>query len=260
LPAPHKPVLPLPRFKGSSKAGDYGDYVVEVDWVVGNIVKSLKEKGLYDNTLLIFTSDNGSFANMPMYGVTEFNHKVNKNLKGGKTDIWEGGHRVPFIATWPKAVKSHQVYRGAVSTTDVFATVADVLNVKYPDSAGEDSWSFLPALKGVSADKFKGQARIFHSINGTFAIRKGKWKLVTGKGSGGRGKGVKTSLPGQLYDLENDLEEKNNLFASYPEVVKNLAKELETIVKNGRTTPGKKQRNVGKVRCMSNGMKAYLAE
>ena len=260
FPSPHKPVLPLERFKGKSKAGDYGDYVVETDWAVGNIIDALKEKGLYENTLVIFTSDNGSFANMEKYGVRDFGHSPCGELRGGKADIWEGGHRVPFIVSWPAMAKGGQTYDGPVITTDIMATVSDVIGQELEGDAGVDSWSFASVLKGTAPEN-QGKPRIFHSSNGMFAIRKGKWKLITGKGSGGRGgRGEKDDPAGQLYDMENDVEEKNNLFSQYPEVVKTLADELEKLVENGRATPGEKQANTGQTTYLSKGMKSYLGE
>ena len=263
FPSPHKPVLPAPEFRGKSQAGDYGDYVVETDWAVGNIIKALKEKGLYENTLIVFTSDNGSFSvgsdkTNEHYGVHKYGHAANGVLRGEKTDIWEGGHRVPFIASWPGAVKGGRTYNGTVSTTDVMATVAEVLGKKLADTAGEDSWSFLHALKGEEKDCSK-QAWIFHSGAGTFAIRKGKWKLITGNGSGGRGK-TKEKTPGQLYDMENDISEKNNLFEKHPQIVKELAAELETLVENGRSTLGAKQQNTGNTNYLSKDMQKFLGK
>jgi len=260
LPSPHKPVLPLDRFKGKSEAGDYGDYVVETDWAVGNIIEALKKKAFHDNTLIIFTSDNGSFANLEKYGVRDFGHSPCGKLRGGKADIWEGGHRVPFIASWPAVTDGGQVYNGPVITTDIMATVSDVIGQKFTEDAGVDSWSFADVLKGTGSENID-QPRVFHSINGMFAIRKGKWKLIMGKGSGGRGgRGEKDDPAGQLYDMENDTGEKNNLFSQYPEVVKTLADELEQLVENGRSTPGPKQLNTNKTNYLSKEMAHYLEE
>lgn len=257
LPSPHKPVLPLAQFKGKSKAGDYGDYVVETDWAVGNIIDALKKKDFYKNTLVIFTSDNGSFANMQKYGVRKFDHSPCGDLRGGKADIWEGGHRVPFIASWPAVTKPGQTYNGPVITTDLMATVSDVIGQKLEPNAGVDSWSFADVLKGEDSQNIE-KPRIFHSINGMFALRKGKWKLICGKGSGGRGgrggRGGKNDPVGQLYDMEKDTPEKNNLFIQNPEIVKALIKELGTIVENGRSTSGKKQSNTGKTSYLSKNM------
>ncbi len=261
FPSPHKPVLPSKRFQGSSEAGIYGDYVVETDWAVGHIIKALKKKGIYENTLIIFTSDNGSFASNEKYGVTEYGHQPNGKLRGEKTDIWEGGHRVPFIVVWPSVVKGEQIYNGTVATTDIMATVAEVLGPSLADSAGVDSWSFLPALKGEQAEGIEQRTWVHHSISGLFAIRQGKWKLIMGKGAGGRGgRGSKSDPSGQLYDMENDIAEKNNLFTQYPEVVKTLSDELEKLVENGRSTPGPKQFNTGETHYLSKEMKSYLGK
>jgi len=247
LPSPHKPVLPAKQFRGKSQAGAYGDYVVETDWAVGLIISALEKKKFTDNTLVIFTSDNGSFAIPEKYGVTAFGHSPCGILRGGKTDIWEGGHRVPFIASWPAASQAGQIYNGTVITTDIMATVADAIEQKLAPEAGVDSWSFYDVIT-KNASKNKGAARIFHSSKGMFAIRKGKWKLVAGKGSGGRSKGDTNAPAGQLYDISQDISEQHNLFSQHPEIVKTLVKELTTIVENGRSTPGEKQSNTGNTR------------
>lgn len=253
FPSPHKPVLPAPEFRGKSKAGVYGDYVVQTDWAVGHIVKALKEKGFYENTLIVFTSDNGSFtvgsekAN-GRYGVKKYGHAANGVLRGEKSDIWEGGHRVPFIAAWPAKVKGNQTYDGTVSTTDIMATVSDAVGHQLKDNEGEDSWSFLHAMTSQEQDVSK-RVWVFHSASGMFAVRKGKWKLIAGKGAGGRGgKGPADAPAGQLYDMKNDLSETTNLYEKYPEIVEELTSELKQLVENGRSTPGENQPNTGKVR------------
>lgn len=252
FPTPHKPVLPLPEFKGKSKAGSYGDYVFETDWAVGQIIEALKKKGVFKNTVLFFTSDNGSFANMEKYGVRKYGHSPCGELRGGKADIWDGGHRVPFIVSWPAVIKGGQIYSHPVEVTDIMATIADIIKFKLPDNAGVDSWSFADVLYG-DGNKNKMKPRIFHSAKGMFAIRKGKWKLIAGKGSGGRGgAGRKNDSPGQLYDMENDISEKNNLYKKYPEVVNDLIKTLSEIVQNGRSTPGPKQENTGTTKYLPN--------
>jgi arylsulfatase A-like enzyme len=255
LPSPHKPVLPSKEFKGKSKAGDYGDYVMETDWAVGLIMKALEKKKFTDNTLVIFTSDNGSFANIARYGVLKFGHNPCGVLRGGKTDIWEGGHRVPFIASWPAASKAGQTYKGTVSVTDIMATVADATHQKLDADAGVDSWSFYDVLT-KNTSKNKDKARIFHSANGMFAIRKGQWKLIAGKGAGGRGgRGKKDDPAGQLYDIRQDISEQHNQFTQHPEIVKTLIKELSAIVEDGRSTPGEKQSNTGKTNFLPKNMK-----
>ncbi|MBN9297726.1 MAG: arylsulfatase [Filimonas sp.] len=245
LPSPHTPIVPAAAFKGKSGVTEYGDYVVETDWAVGQIAHTLDSLGLSENTLLIVTSDNG-FA---PYVLKEFNveamgHYPSINYRGYKSDIWEGGHRVPFIAKWPGNIKAGTVTNNCISLTDFMATCAAITNTTIPATAAEDSYSFLPAFKNAAV-KSTRPSIVYHSIDGNFAIEKGKWKLELCPGSGGwtaprNAAAVKENLPPvQLFDMENDVAEKNNVQAQYPEVVKELQSLLEKYIADGRSTPGK---------------------
>lgn len=231
LPSPHKPVLPSAEFKGKSGIGDYGDYVVETDWAVGEVIKTLKETGVYDNTLVIFTSDNGSFAVPEIYKVTQSGHKVNGILRGQKTDAYEGGHRVPFIISWPKGYASNKGKTSdqTISTVDLLATVINVIHSEQSKHA--DGVSFHAHLSGnLDEAKAVKLATIHHSVSGVFAIRSGEWKLIESSGSGGRTRGsVKTK--GQLFDLKNDPSETTNLYKKHPEIVEKLGGMLAEIKK-----------------------------
>lgn len=250
LTAPHTPIAPLDRFEGESQAGAYGDYVQEVDWVVEQIMKTLKEKGIADNTLVIFTSDNGSpgrdGTNMagPTQSVTRFGHYPSYHFRGMKADIWEGGHRIPFIARWPGKIKPNTTSNETICLTDFMATAAAILGEDLPNNAAEDSYNLLPILKGKTYEKPLREATVHHSIAGQFAIRQGKWKLILGGGSGGwtspkndeaaREKGLPLI---QLYDMNQDVDESNNLYDKHSELVDRLKKLLEKYKEEGRSVP-----------------------
>lgn len=249
LPAPHTPILPTEQFRGKSGLDNpYADFVIMVDWVVGEVMNSLEEQGIADNTLVVFTSDNGCSPQGNFEQLETKGHDPSYIYRGHKADIYEGGHRVPFIAHWPKGIKSIKSDQ-LVCTTDFFATVADMLDLDYADSVAEDSYSFLAAT-GVKSRAKKRESIIHHSINGSFAYRKGDWKVNFCPGSGGwsypkpNNKKVIDTLPKvQLYNLADDIEEKNNLQSNYPKIVEKYRSELLEIIEDGRSTKGKKQTN-----------------
>jgi len=248
LTSPHTPLVPSDAWQGKSGMGDYADFMMETDWAVGEVLAELDECGITDETLLIFTSDNGCspMANIPELAAK--GHNVNGPLRGHKADIFEGGHRVPFLVRWPGRVKAGSTCAETICTTDFFATAADVSDTEIPETAAEDSFSLLPLLEGK--DGFGRSYTIHHSINGSFAIRQGKWKLNLCPGSGGwsdpkPGNATKDLYPVQLYDLEADLAEQNNLAEKYPERVNAMADLLAKAIRDGRSNPGKKQENDG---------------
>lgn len=251
LTAPHKPVLPHDRFRGKTSLSDYGDFLTQVDWTVGQILETLDEQNISDNTMVILTSDNGSF----MYRVGEHpkhpagsdghvtdvtkqafdrnNHQSNYIFRGTKADIYEGGHHVPFFVRWPNKVKP-DVKSNPICHTDFFSTAADILSLEVKNEVeGEDSFSFLPLLKNEGG--YQREPVIHHSANGTFAMRKGDWKLILSSGSGGRqqpsGKPFQGSY--QLYDLAADIQESKNLANDNPKVVAELLSEFDRM--HGRT-------------------------
>ena len=246
LTGPHKPVTPHPRFVGKTGLGPYGDFVMNVDDTVGQVVKALDETKLADNTLVMFTSDNGSF----MYRVDDEDdhvktptkqqyhsksHTANGPWRGTKADIWEGGHHVPFFARWPGKVKAGSKCHRVITHTDLFATVAAVGEAKIPKGAAADSFSFLPLLHS----KEKGYSRppvIHHSASGMFAIRAGDWKLVLGNGSGGRQqpRGRPFQKPYFLANIKTHGAEKKNFAQSEPDVAKKLEEFFHKIHKNER--------------------------
>jgi arylsulfatase A-like enzyme len=250
MSAPHTPILPTKKFQGRSGLGPYGDFVIQCDWSVGRIMTALERLDLSDNTLFIFTSDNGCSPMANFEHLEELDHDPSFIFRGHKADIYEGGHRIPFIARWPMRIKAGSSCDDTICLTDLIATVAEIIGYKLPDNAGEDSYSILNNLSGNEEKSFR-PAVIHHSINGSFSIREGKWKLELCPGSGGWSypkpkQALDLGLPMvQLYDLSKDIGEKENLQAQYPDVVYRLSNLLKEYVENGRSTPGKPQANEG---------------
>jgi arylsulfatase A len=253
LPSPHTPLVPNKNFRGKSGVTDYGDYVAETDWSVGEILKAIEKNGLKENTLVIFTSDNG-FAPyvLPKSNVEALGHFPSMDFRGYKADIWEGGHHIPLLMRWPAAIKAGSTCAQTVCLSDFMATAADITGSKLPENTGEDSYNIYPYMKGNMANEIR-EATVHHSINGYFSIRQGNWKLELCSGSGGwaaprEEAAVKLGLPPvQLYDLSIDPKEEKNVQAVHPEIVKRLTELLEKYVREGRSTPGKTQKNDGPV-------------
>jgi arylsulfatase A-like enzyme len=248
LTSPHTPILPTPEWKGRSGLGDYGDFVMQTDAVVGEVLAALAEHGIADNTLVIFTSDNGCSPQAGTEELEKKGHFASAKLRGYKADIWDGGHRVPFLARWPGRILPGRTSAQLICHTDLMATMAEILGEKLPENAGEDSVSILPALLGRDTKPLR-EAVVHHSIQGMFSIRQGSWKLEFCPGSGGWGKpgdadARKSGLPElQLYDLAKDLGETRNLQSEQPEVVARLTTLLAGYVSSGRSTPGAPQAN-----------------
>ncbi len=247
LTSPHTPILPGTDWQGKSGLGKYGDFVMQTDWVVGQILKAVDDAGFGENTLVIFTSDNGCSKAANIKDLQEQGHYPSAQYRGSKADIWDGGHRIPFIVRWPANVKAGASSNQLICLTDLMSTCADITGSKLPDNAGEDSFSFLPALNG----KASGSNRlgvVHHSIDGYFAFRQGKWKLVLAKGSGGwtspKEKEVPEGSPiAQLYNMEKDPGETTNLYSSHSDVVKRLLEQLKSDIKRGRSTQGPDSEN-----------------
>jgi len=251
LPAPHTPILPTKGFQGASSTNAYGDFVLMVDDVVGQVMQALEENGQRDNTMLIFTSDNGCSPMADFEELAAFGHDPSDGYRGHKADIYEGGHRVPFIMRWPQRVKAGAVSDQTICLTDLLRTSAAVVGQTLPDNAGEDSFNLLPVLLGESTEEPVREATVHHSINGSFAIRQGKWKLAFCPGSGGWSyptpkRAVAGGLPPrQLYNLEEDPGETHNLVNDYPAVVDSLTSLMQRYIDSGRSTPGSSQENDG---------------
>ena len=248
LTSPHLPHCTHPDFQGRSSCGNYGDFMEETDYRVGQVLDALDKNGLTENTLVIFTSDNGAETNYA-YQRDTYAHYSCMNFKGGKRDIYEGGHRVPFLMRWPKAIGAGRSVDIPVCQSDFLATIAEIIGAHMPDNAGEDSYSLLPVLK---SDEYPGDLRgplIHHSSMGYFAIRQGKWKLNMLRGSGGslepRLIQAKTGeAPYELYNVEDDPGETTNLYFQHPKIVEGLIRKITAIIENGRSTPGAPQNYV----------------
>jgi arylsulfatase A-like enzyme len=260
LTSPHYPVVPSPDFKGKSQAGEYGDFVAQTDWTAGQVLEALQRAGVADRTLVIFTSDNGpeitGEVNPGAYDrVKQFGHQSMDGLRGAKRDLWEGGHRVPFIARWPGQIKPGSVSEETICHVDFMATVAALLDAKLPANAAEDSVSLLPALFGQKRDELVREGIVHHAGSGRFAMRKGDWVLIdapTGDDNGPRGepawfkqeRGYEAHPhSGELFNLGDDLMERRNLHAERPELTRELKELLEKYKRDGRSTPGPTQAN-----------------
>ncbi|MBN1443057.1 MAG: arylsulfatase [Planctomycetes bacterium] len=240
LTSPHTPLAVNEEWRGRSGLNRYADFVMETDAVVGRVLDALDASGAADETLVLFTSDNGCAPYIGVDELEEKGHFPSGPLRGYKSDVWEGGHRVPFIVRWPEAVKAAAVCGRLVQHADLLATCAEILGATLPDGAGEDSTSVLPLLDGGDAPV--REVAVNQSSGGLLAIRKGRWKLVFGPGSGGWGRG-RDDHPAQLYDLSADIGETRNLYAERPDVVADLTAAMEKIVADGRSTPGAPQKN-----------------
>ncbi|MHC4455867.1 MAG: sulfatase family protein [Planctomycetota bacterium] len=231
LSVPHIPWLPPDSVKGKSQAGPRGDQVFLADQILGEIMDKIDELGISDNTLLIFTSDNG-----PREGVN--GHKSSGKLRGQKGEIWEGGHRVPFIAQWPGKIKAGTTNDEVICLTDLMGACAAIVGTELPKDAGQDSYNILPALLGKKLDKPIREATVHHSGAGVFAIRQGEWKLILeSQGAGYHDGPPEPGSPGQLYNLADDPYERNDLWDKRTEIVKRLTKLLEKYKKQGYSRP-----------------------
>ena len=239
LTAPHTPWVPVDPFIGSTQVGWYGDFVAQVDAVMGALATALEEAGVADDTLVVFTSDNGS--HWPDADEERWSHFANGPWRGQKADIHEGGHRVPFLVRWPGQVPAGAVSTDLLSLTDLYATFADMLGRELQDGEAEDSFSQLGAFRG-GAEQPARSSMVQHSMDGMFALRRGRWKLIEARGSGGftgprRVEPEEGAPAGQLYDLDRDPSESLNLWSSEAGVVAELAAELERVRAAGRSRP-----------------------
>jgi arylsulfatase A len=246
LTSPHTPLAVTAEWSGKSGLGRYADFVMETDAMIGRVLGAIDE-GTAGNTLVFFASDNGC---APYVGVGEMEakgHYPSADRRGYKADAWDGGHRIPFMVRWPGVTKPGSRCNQLVCLNDLMATCADLLSVKVPDTAGEDSISILPLLRGENRPV--REAVVHHSIAGKFAIRDGRWKLILCAGSGGWGspkdvEAIKRGLPAvQLYDMTSDVAEEKNVQAEHPDVVARLTQLLEKYVTEGRSTLGAPQKN-----------------
>ena len=229
LTAPHTPWLPSEPFRGLTDAGVYGDFAAMVDAEVGRLLATLDELGLAEETLVVFTSDNG--AHWTRGDRSEFDHRANGPWRGQKADVHEGGHRVPFLVRWPGHVPAGEVRHELGVLTDCYATFARLLGHAVPAGAAEDSVDQAAVWLGLELEEPPRTAAVHHSMNGLFALRQGRYKLIDGQGSGGFSKipVAEDDPPGQLYDLRLDPGETTNLWHKKPDVVERLSRRLARI-------------------------------
>jgi len=238
--APHTPWLPEPSFRGRSGAGPYGDFACQVDDSVGQLMAALREAGLEQNTLVVFTSDNG--AHWTDADIVKYGHQANGPVRGQKADIHEGGHRVPFLAQWPGNIEAGQRSAELISLTDLYASFASIAGVELKAGQAEDSFDLSHLLGGATGGQVRDHM-VHHSFHGMFALRVGDWKLIDGLGSGGftqpRQVSPEEGQPTvQLYDLASDPRESVNLAESMPERVKELAARLSELRAQPASRPG----------------------
>ena len=260
LTSPHYPVVPAPEFRGKSQAGDFGDFVSQTDWSVGQVLDALVRSGVSDNTLVIFTSDNGPEISNEVHPgaydrIQQFGHASMGELRGAKRDAWEGGHRVPFIARWPGRIKPGTTSEETICHVDLMATLAAILGVKLPEAAGVDSHNLLPIFLGEKREKPIREATIHHSASGKFAIRRGDWVLIaapTGDDNGRLGEPewfqknrgyTPHDRPAELFNLRRDPSQRQNVYTDNLELAAELTELLRKSISEGRSTPGPKQAN-----------------
>lgn len=246
LTTPHTPLAINEAWKGKSDLNDYADLVMETDAEVGRLLEALDKSGQAENTIVVFSADNGCAPYAGVEDLEKAGHFSSGPLRGYKSDAWEGGHRVPFIVRWPCTVKPGSTSKQLVHQADLIRTFADVIGAQLPDNVGEDSFSLMPLLKGE--DKAIRTNAVSSSIQGIPAVRNGPWKYIPASGSGGWGKGGDQSQPVQLYHLDNDIGETKNLAAAMPEKVAEMNSLLDKLITDGRSTPGENQKNEVKVK------------
>ena len=251
----HHPFTPHPRFQGTSQCGPYGDYIHELDWMVGQIVDTLEAQGIAENTLIIFTSDNGGMFNIGGQNAWDMGHRINGELLGFKFGAWEGGHRVPFIVKWPGKVEAGSTSDQLISNVDMIATLSTITGVEIKDGQARDSVNILETFVGNPVNPVREYTILAPNSPDHLSVRKGKWMYISSQGSGGfkgakrgghafggpaaityagyinsdihNGQIKKDAPRAQLYDLKNDLKQTQNLYLKHPEVVSELQALLE---------------------------------
>jgi len=246
--AVHLPSFPADEFKGKTKAGPHGDFIFELDYVVGELMKTFDELGLSDNTLVMFSSDNGPEVTSVINMRADHDHDGARPWRGMKRDQWEGGHRVPLIARWPGQIVPGSKSDQTICLTDVMATCAAIVGAKLPDNAAEDSYDVLPVLLGKQGDKPIREYTLHQTISLALAIRSGSWKYLDHKGSGGNSYEREAlrqfALPdadpdalGQLYNIAHDPGETKNLYSKHPTIVQDLKTQLNEYKSRNRSAP-----------------------
>lgn len=251
MQAVHLPSFPADQFKGITDSGPHGDFIFEMDYIVGELMRTLERLELDENTIVMFASDNGPEVPTVLDMRKTYHHDGARPWRGVKRDQWEGGHRTPFIVHWPGKVAANTASDQMISLTDVMATCAEIIDIEIPKNAAEDSYSILPILMGTEGDEPIRQYLLEQTISLAMSIRDGHWKYLDHKGSGGNNydrpgewgmrpykiEDTDPDAPGQLYDLEADPGETTNLYSQYPEKVAQMKAKLDEFVKSGRSAP-----------------------
>jgi len=249
LPSPHTPILPTKAWQGKSGINPYADFMMMIDDYVGQLVRAIEAQGITENTMIVFTSDNGCSPEADFEVLAEKGHHPGYIYRGHKADIYEGGHRVPFLVKWPGQVNAGSISEKTIGQTDLMATCAEIAGIDLSDDEAEDSFSMLPLFSDPNASDYGREATVHHSINGSFAIRKENFKLIFCPGSGGwsdpkpDSDGIDDLPKFQLYDLAEDPGERNNLVEMFPEKVTELHTLMASYVEKGRSTSGVAQEN-----------------
>jgi len=224
LTSPHRPIAPADEFIGKSGLNKYGDFIYQTDWVVGQILKALEKTGEAQNTIVIFTTDNGTAGNQFRGLSRKKAPNIFYHFRGSKLSIYEGGHRLPLIVRWPGKTKPGSICNQTVTLNDFMASFAEMTNFKLPNDAAEDSFSILPILLGKTKTLIKYPHIVNQDYGGRLAIRDGDWKYIAGRKA-------------QLYNLKQDIHERKNLAKKYPEKVQEMDKLLKMVKEKGRTVP-----------------------
>jgi len=249
MPSPHTPIAPDGDFRGRSGVSEYADFLIQTDHAVGEMMRALRETDQEENTIVFFTCDNGTSPKADFNQLRTSGIDLNLHWRGWKADAYEGGHRVPFIVRWPGQIPKGTRSQQTVTLADIMATCAAAIDCDLPDDAAEDSVSLLPVLLGESTDSPLHDVVVHHSVSGHFAIRKGPWKLLFCRGSGGWSPPREAAAqqqdmpPVQLYHLHDDPLETMNRYQEHPDVVSELTADLRRIIEHGRSTPGTPRHN-----------------
>jgi arylsulfatase A-like enzyme len=242
LNAPHTPLVPSKEWQGKNELGNYGDYVLQVDDTVGQILAAIERNDLSENTIVIFTSDNGFAPYIKPQKYEALGHFPSYIYRGYKGDIYDGGHRLPFLVRWHGKIKSGSISNELICLTDFARTFADIVGTQLPDDAAEDSISFLPLLQGQENSQKRTDA-VHISGKNRLAYRENNWKLIVSANTSAKSPQWKQVPPPELYEMTTDPSEKNDIAKEHPETVTRMIAKLKTIIENGRSTPGTPQKN-----------------
>lgn len=244
--SPHEPVVPSKDFKGKSGISPIADFVMETDWSAGQVIKAIDDAGISENTIVIFTADNGHSHYTGWKTLTDVGHKPSGEFRGHKGDIWEGGHRVPFVVRWPNRIEANSKNDHLLCLTDVYATLAQVMYGSISRTAAEDSFSALDSMMGEAFAPFRNTL-VSHSVDGEFAFRDADWKIVFKMKGKNRNKARGTATEVELYDLSKDIGETTNVADKNPARVKIMTDKFKELIKQGASRRGANSKNDGKV-------------